>query len=64
MAGAPTLTARLPSDTFLCAAGACIVGALTLELMDRRATGLFVGQPAHTFDRVFSAFTSITSRWK
>jgi hypothetical protein len=41
-------TARLPSDTFLWAAGACIAGALTLQLMDRRATSLFVGQWAPT----------------
>jgi hypothetical protein len=41
-------TARLPSDTFLWAAGACIAGALTLQLMDRRSTSLFVGQWAPT----------------
>jgi hypothetical protein len=41
-------TARLPSGTFLWAAGACIAGALTLQLMDRRSTSLFVGQWAPT----------------
>src|SRR4029434_1302166 len=41
-------TARLPSDTFLWAAGACIAAALALQLMDRRATSLFVGQWAPT----------------
>jgi hypothetical protein len=33
-----------PSDTFLWAAGASIAGALTLQLMNRRETSLFVGQ--------------------
>jgi hypothetical protein len=41
-------TARLPSDTFLWAAGACIAGALALQIMDRRDTSLFVGQWAPT----------------
>ena len=41
-------TARLPSETFLWAAGACIAGALALQLMKRRETSLFVGQWAPT----------------
>ena len=41
-------TARLPSDTFLWAAGASIAGALVLQLMNRRETSLFVGQWAPT----------------
>jgi hypothetical protein len=41
-------TARLRSDTFLWAAGACIAAALALQLMERRETSLFVGQWAPT----------------
>lgn len=33
-------TARLPSDTFLWAAGACIAAALMLQLMERREKSL------------------------
>jgi hypothetical protein len=37
-------TAKLPSDTFLWAAGACIVGSLGLQLLGRREESNFVGQ--------------------
>ena len=42
-------TAKLPSDTFLWAAGASIIGSLTLKMMDRDHAALFVGQWAPTF---------------
>lgn len=42
-------TAKLPSDLFLWAAGASILGSLTLRIMDRREDALFVGQWAPTF---------------
>jgi hypothetical protein len=42
-------TAKLPSDTFLWAAGASIVGSLVLHSMDRKHDALFVGQWAPTF---------------
>ena len=41
-------TARLPSDTFLWAAGASILGALALRMMDRKDDSQFVGQWAPT----------------
>ncbi len=40
--------AALPSDVFLLAAGASIVGSLTLYAMDKRESALFVGQWAPT----------------
>ncbi len=42
-------TARIPSDTFLWAAGASIVGSLTLKLLGQRHNALFVGQWAAPF---------------
>ncbi|SRR5690554_4539341 len=42
-------TAKLPSDTFLWAAGASILGSLVLQMMGRRQEALFVGQWAPTF---------------
>jgi len=42
-------TAKLPSDTFLWAAGASIIGSLVLHTMDRKHDALFVGQWAPTF---------------
>lgn len=42
-------TAKLPSDTFLWAAGASIVGSLTLKMMGRSHDAMFVGQWAPTF---------------
>lgn len=42
-------TARLPSDTFLWAAGASIIGSLTLKVLQRDHEALFVGQWAPTF---------------
>ena len=42
-------TAKLPSDTFLWAAGASILGSLTLKMMDKDHAALFVGQWAPTF---------------
>jgi len=42
-------TAKLPSDLFLWAAGASIVGSLTLQCMGRQHASLFVGQWAPTF---------------
>jgi hypothetical protein len=42
-------TAKLPSDTFLWAAGASIVASLTLKMMDKDHAALFVGQWAPTF---------------
>jgi hypothetical protein len=41
-------TAKLPSDTFLWAAGASIAGALLLQIMGRKADSNFVGQWAPT----------------
>ena len=37
-------TAKLPSDFLLWAAGASIIGSLTLKLMDKDEDALFVGQ--------------------
>ncbi len=42
-------TAKLPSDLFLWAAGASIVGSLTLQFTGRQHEALFVGQWAPTF---------------
>jgi hypothetical protein len=42
-------TARLPSDTFLWAAGASIAASLTLMAAGNRNGALFVGQWAPTF---------------
>jgi hypothetical protein len=42
-------TAKLPSDTFLWAAGGSIVASLTLKLIGRDKDALFVGQWAPTF---------------
>jgi hypothetical protein len=42
-------TAKLPSDIFLWAAGASIVGSLTLKFSGRDHDALFVGQWAPTF---------------
>ena len=42
-------TARLPSDTFLWAAGASILGSLCLKVSGRDKDALFVGQWAPTF---------------
>jgi hypothetical protein len=42
-------TARLPSDTFLWTAGACIVASLALKMSGRDTDALFVGQWAPTF---------------
>lgn len=42
-------TAKLPSDTFLWAAGASILASLTLKMMDKDHAALFVGQWAPTF---------------
>src|SRR5919206_4872918 len=42
-------TAKLPSDLFLWAAGASILGSLTLQCMGRQHASLFVGQWAPTF---------------
>ena len=42
-------TAKLPSDLFLWAAGASIVGSLALQLSGRQHESLFVGQWAPTF---------------
>ena len=42
-------TARLPSDTFLWAAGASIAASLTLMATGNRHGALFVGQWAPTF---------------
>jgi hypothetical protein len=42
-------TAKLPSDLFLWAAGASIVGSLALQFNGRKAESLFVGQWAPTF---------------
>lgn len=42
-------TAKLPSDTFLWAAGGAILGAMMLKLSGRSHGALFVGQWAPTF---------------
>jgi hypothetical protein len=42
-------TAKLPSDLFLWAAGASIVGSLTFKLSGKDHEALFVGQWAPTF---------------
>lgn len=42
-------TAKLPSDTFLWAAGASILGSLALKNAGRDQDALFVGQWAPTF---------------
>jgi len=42
-------TAKLPSDLFLWAAGASIVGSLALMCSGRQHASLFVGQWAPTF---------------
>ena len=42
-------TAKLPSDVFLWAAGASIVGSLTLKMMGKDQDALFVGQWAAPF---------------
>ena len=41
-------TAKLPSDTFLWAAGAAISTSITLQLMGKQHASLFVGQWAPT----------------
>jgi hypothetical protein len=41
-------TAKLPSDTFLWAAGVSIVASATLQLMGNRQGSVFVGQWAPT----------------
>ena len=41
-------TAKLPSDLFLWAAGASIIGSLALQFSGRRHESLFVGQWAPT----------------
>jgi hypothetical protein len=41
-------TAKLPSDTFLWAAGASIVASATLQLMGNKPASVFVGQWAPT----------------
>ena len=41
-------TAKLPSDLFLWAAGASIIGSLALQFSGRRNESLFVGQWAPT----------------
>ena len=42
-------TAKLPSDTFLWAAGASILGSLVLQTMGEEKKSIFVGQWAPTF---------------
>lgn len=42
-------TAKLPSDVFLWAAGASIVGSLTLKMLGKHQDALFVGQWASPF---------------
>ena len=42
-------TAKLPSDVFLWAAGASIVGSLLLQMSGRKEDSQFVGQWAPTF---------------
>lgn len=41
-------TAKLPSDTFLWAAGASILGSLVLQMMGKKHQAEFVGQWAPT----------------
>ena len=41
-------TAKLPSDVFLWAAGASIIGSLALQISGRKHESLFVGQWAPT----------------
>ncbi|MGZ3396459.1 MAG: hypothetical protein ACXVB2_20230, partial [Isosphaeraceae bacterium] len=41
-------TAKLPSDVFLWAAGASIIGSLALQFSGRKHESLFVGQWAPT----------------
>jgi hypothetical protein len=41
-------TAKLPSDTFLWASGACMVSSLVLQMAGHKHTSLFVGQWAPT----------------
>ena len=41
-------TAKLPSDSFLWAAGASIAASLILKMLDRHHEALFVGQWAPT----------------
>ena len=41
-------TAKLPSDVFLWAAGASIIGALVLQLRGRKQNSLFIGTWAPT----------------
>ena len=42
-------TAKLPSDVFLWAAGASILGSLALQISGRKQVSQFVGQWAPTF---------------
>jgi hypothetical protein len=42
-------TAKMPSDAFLWAAGASIVGSAVLQAIGRKETSNFVGQWAPTF---------------
>ena len=42
-------TAKLPSDTFLWAAGVSILGSLVLQTMGEEKKSIFVGQWAPTF---------------
>jgi len=42
-------TAKLPSDVFLWAAGASIIGSLALKVMSKDQDALFVGQWAAPF---------------
>lgn len=42
-------TSRMPSDTFLWAAGASIIGSLVLKMNGRDEDAQFVGQWAPTF---------------
>jgi len=42
-------TAKLPSDLFLWAAGASIIGSILLQVSGRQHESLFVGQWAPTF---------------
>ncbi len=42
-------TAKLPSDVFLWAAGASIIGSLTLKVLGKDHDALFVGQWAAPF---------------
>lgn len=42
-------TSKVPSDVFLCAAITCMAASLTLKLMEKNHTALFVGQWAAPF---------------